>query len=150
MSVKLSGRQGSTDCYRYDKVKDNCIGPECKNQTETCENDSQGSNEMPGCYAVWRNSSKDGFEIQNLGCWLTTSHCLVGTQCISGSKLAEDSFFCCCIGDLCNGDVLYQPVEEPSPEVTEPGKVDNFDMKESKIAVECVHIQEDSECCSCV
>lgn len=122
VSVKLTGRQGFTNCFQYDKVNDNCTGVDCRNRTVTCENPSRGSDEMPGCYAVWKNSSENGFEIQNLGCWFTTSHCLVGTQCISGSKLAEESFFCCCMGDLCNGDVLYQPVEENLPEVTTSGK----------------------------
>ena len=118
VSVKLADGPTTTLCYFSDiSQSDGEVDGSGRNQTEECK--YAPMNEVRACFAVWKNTSDDGFVMQNQGCWDSGIDCLDRTQCISGSTVTEDTFFCCCIGDLCNGEVSYQPVAVDPPTSTE-------------------------------
>lgn len=116
VSVKLADGPTTTKCYFYNSGSDCEVNKSCKNQTEECGNAQ--SNEMTACFAVWKNTSDNGFVMQNQGCWDNGNDCLDRTQCISDNTVTDNTFFCCCIGDLCNGEVSFHPAVTDSPQST--------------------------------
>lgn len=74
-------------------------GNDCNTTVVDCKPD-QGK--VSHCYASWRNDS-EGVKIIHRGCWIHQAACS-RKECIA-SSINLGLIFCCCQGNLCNGNI---------------------------------------------
>jgi len=100
-------------CHFYNETACNkgIVGDKC-NGTEHCPV-HQDSSHDPLCYVLWEaNPRLDGNRVVKLkGCWVgSADQCHDRDRCVEHRKKAKrDLFFCCCSGNLCNGEVIHNP-----------------------------------------
>ncbi|XP_076456148.1 activin receptor type-2A-like [Babylonia areolata] len=113
---------GTKQCEKYDKVC-NPVTKECKGVTakETCETPA-GSGSRSLCYASWQNNS-DGFQFVMKGCWMNEVKCYGERHCRNQRPPVRDIYFCCCEGDMCNSNIMFQNMvfsTSPRDDLTTP------------------------------
>lgn len=88
---------------------------------ETCEMPaSSGSRSL--CYASWQNNS-EGFQFVKKGCWMNEIKCYGERRCLNQRPPVRDIYFCCCEGDMCNSNIMFQNVvlsTSPRDDLTTP------------------------------
>jgi len=100
-------------CHFYNETACNrgILGDKC-NGTEHCPLHPDSSHD-PLCYVLWEaNPGPDGNRVVKLkGCWVgNADQCHDRERCVEHRKKAKrDLFFCCCSGNLCNGEVIHDP-----------------------------------------
>lgn len=114
-------------CAYYNRTQCETTNVGCGKEYQICH-PNEGNERTSLCYALWRNSTEKGIEIEFKGCWLGHSkdcvpkdssethqsdHC-VQTQTPMRNK--KQLFFCCCTGAKCNKNVKHLPLPaEPVP-----------------------------------
>ena len=106
----------SHECYGYNK----CSGTQCSDYVIKCD-EPEHADKRSHCYAFWTSNS-GVVAIQSKGCWLDHLSCYGQTECTEiEQKYVKEKYqlFCCCEGNLCNGDVHARSYD-PEDETQEP------------------------------
>ena len=104
----------TVSCLHYDAQK--CTGNDTNcHSIRSCndefEYDQSMESEPHKCFVLWQNVS-DGAEVIMKGCW-QSNDCVEDTRCVSHEANTDESYFCCCSGNLCNEDFHYDPQPKP-------------------------------------
>ncbi|XP_052870678.1 bone morphogenetic protein receptor type-2 [Anopheles cruzii] len=70
------------------------------------------SRNAPYCYSLWTfDETKNVTRVVAQGCWGSSDNheSCSDTECISTMETQNKLFFCCCSGDICNGNFSYAP-----------------------------------------
>ncbi|XP_026823460.1 activin receptor type-2B isoform X1 [Rhopalosiphum maidis] len=102
-----------TKCHYYNQtICDNSQNE--KSCTSAIQNCKAGENDKPSyCYAVWTNDTKTNkLEIKLKGCFLNNVECQGQNQCKDKKEEIKPNglMFCCCEGDYCNSEILWDPI----------------------------------------
>lgn len=119
-------------CAYYNRSQCQSTGRGCGEHYQVCRR-HDGPEQNSLCYALWRNTTAGGVEIEFKGCWLGQSkdcvpkglpenhqadHCVQTSTPNANNKnkgngtMSNRLFFCCCNGSKCNKKLKHLPVPE--------------------------------------